>query len=161
MTGTDIQQRFEAIIVDLQTVGKGLGIIIVFRNSNNAAQEFTLSSDNNGVTDDAERENLQTYIDEELKLPADDYNIALIPVTAASEALLIQQIPHQALIDAASAARIALQNALLAVEDYQQAKAVLEAARANPVFIEKRDVYIAKNVSENYAELANAKGKYI
>jgi len=160
MTGTDIQQRFEALITDLQTVGKGLGIIIVFRNSNNAALEFPLSSDNTGVIDDAERENLQSFIDD-MKPIADEYTAELVPVTAASEAFKTAQTPHEAVIEAARVARVAMQDALAADANYQAAKTTLDLARVESVFVAARDAYNANNVSENYAELASAKGKYI
>lgn len=161
MTGLEIQQRFDALIADLQTVGKGREIAVVFRNSSNAAQVFPLSSDNLGIIADAQRENLQTFIDEVLKPAADDYSGALAPVTALNEAFRLAQVPHQALIDAASAARVALQNALNADGVYLAAKQDLDDARTDAAFLAKRDAYNANNVSENYAELANAKGKYV
>lgn len=159
MTGIEIQQRLEAIIVDLQTVGKGLGIVIVFRGSNNAALEFPLSSDNQGVINDTERENLQAFVDG-LKLIADNYAFPNGLVQNSANALKAATLPHEALIEAARVAREAVNAVLAADSVYQAAKTQLDNDRADVDYITFGEQFRQNNVSENYAELANAKGKY-
>jgi hypothetical protein len=160
MTGQDFQDRLDALVVDLQTNGKGQEVRLMFRGEGNVGNVMTLSSDPNGVVDAAQLAAVQAFIDT-LKPSADSYTAELAPVSAASEAFRLAQVPHEALTEAARVARVALQDALAGDADYQAAKTALDAARADAGYIAARDSYNAGNVSENFSELTSAKGKYV
>lgn len=160
MTGQDIQEKLDSIVEDLQTVGRGQTVIASLRGTNNQLREFPLSSDAGGVVDAAQLSNLQKFIDD-LKPIADTYVMELAPVSAASEAFNVQRATHQVLIDAASAARVALNDALEADEVYQQLKTALDEARMDAEYIAAREAYRVNNVSENFGNLGDAKGKYV
>ena len=51
MTGADIQGVLDAIVLDLQTKGKGKSVSILMRNENNNQTVLELGSDVNGVVD--------------------------------------------------------------------------------------------------------------
>ena len=160
MTGQEFEDKLNAIVADLQTVGKGKTVNMLFRNSNGSANVLPLSSDANGVVNEAQRLVIQNFITN-LADSADSYNTAYAPVQTAAEAFKTASIPHQVLTDAASAARVTLQTALTADPAYQTAKTALDNARLVPAYIAARDDYQAQNVSENFSELSNAKGKYV
>ncbi len=160
MTGQDFQDKLDAIVVDLQTVGKNREIAILFRGSDNQPSVLPLESDPSGAVDPTQLTGIQNYINP-LKTIADDYTTARVPVTAALEDYNTARTFHQTLIDAASAARIALSDALEADAAYQTAKTALDAARLDPDYVAAKTAYEVSNVSENFAELSQAKGSYI
>ncbi len=160
MTGQDFQDKLNAIVTDLQTVGRGQTVIASLRGTNNQVQEFPLTSDAGGVVDGRQLSVLQKFIDN-LKPVADTYIMELAPVSAASEAFNGQRATHQVLIDAASAARVELNDALESDEVYQQLKDALEEARMDAEYIAAREAYRVNNVSENFGNLGDAKGKYV
>lgn len=160
MTGQDFQEKLDAIVTDLQTVGRGQTVTASLRGTNNQLREFPLSSDAGGVVNADQLTNLQKFIDD-LKPVADTYVMELAPVSAASEAFNVQRATHQASIDAASAARVALQDELLADPQYQALQTALEEARSDAEYIQAREAYRVNNVSENFGNLGDAKGKYI
>lgn len=162
MTGQDFQDKLAAIVADLQTRGKGQTVTIAFRNQNNTITNFSLSSDINGVVSAAQMSAVSDYIaDNQLAAAADMLNDVSAPVDAAREAFKIAQAPHQALITAATAARGALQTALDADPVYRSAKTALDAAQNNPDYTTARENYRVGNISENFGNLSDAKGKYI
>ena len=160
MTGQDFQDKLDAIVVDLQTVGKGQTIQVMFRQSDNSSLILPLSSTVGGVVNVAQLTAIQDEVDA-LKTVADAYTTEYAPVQAALETFNTERAGHQVLIDAASGARTALNTALQADVAYQTAKTALDAARADVGFIAAQAEYQGDNVSENYAELSNAKGKYL
>ncbi len=160
MTGQDFQDKLDAIVADLQTVGKGKTINLMFRGLENSPEIFPLSSDVNGVVNAAQLAAIQTFVSD-LKPIADTYTTEYAPVTTASEAFKTAQTPHDALTEAARVARVALSDALAADVPYQTAKTTLDTARSDAGYIAARDNYQANNVSENFSELSNAKGKYV
>lgn len=160
MTGQDFQDRLDAIILDLQTKGKGQTVNIMFRNSDNTPNILPLSSDANGVVNAAQLAAIQDFIGI-MQDVADEYNQAHAPVDAALEAFKTAQAPHQALIEAAATARKNLSDALEADQDYQDAKTALDTARQDLGYIGAASEYKTQHVSENYAELQSAKGKYV
>ena len=160
MTGVDFTAKIEAIILDLQTTGKGKTVNFMFRNQNGTPNILPLSSDANGVVNVDQRDVVLNAITG-LSDSADAYNTEYAPVQAASEAFKTAQTPHDALIEAARVARVALTDALAADPAYQTAKTALDNARLVPAYIAARDDYQARNVSENFSELSNAKGKYV
>lgn len=160
MTGQDFQDKLDSIVRDLQTNGKGQTVNILFRGAGNAPQILPLSSDANGVVNAGQLAAIQAFINP-LKVIATDYTNARVPVDAALEAFKTAQEPHQALMDAATAARKALTDALDADAAYQTAKTALDTARLDPDYVGFSADYRDGNVSENYAELSSAKGKYV
>ena len=102
MTGIDFQNKLDALVEDLQKKGKVRSIEIPGRTTNNTTGIFNLSSDANGVVNASELNQVQNFIDP-LKLIADNYEVEYEPVKSASEALRLAQMPHEALITAASA----------------------------------------------------------
>lgn len=160
MTGQDFQDKLDAIVADLQTTGKGKTVNILMRGTGNASQVFPLSSDIGGVITASELARIQNRIDE-LKPFADTYETERQPVSDALEVFNTERAGHQVLIDAASAAREALNTALEADADYQTAKTALDNARANANYISAVEAYRVNNVSENFGNLGDAKGKYV
>lgn len=160
MTGQDFQDRLDAIVRDLQTVGKGQEVAILFRGSDNQPSVLTLSSDSSGVVDATALTGIQNYINP-LKTIADTYETERVPVMEALEEFNAARAVHQTLIDAASAARTALNDALEADADYQAAKDILTSARTDVDYIAAKTAYEFNNTSENFAELSQAKGSYI
>ncbi len=159
MTGAEIQARLDALVLDLQTNGKGQSITVGLRNEDNVLADFPLSSDIDGVVNAGQLAAIQNAIDA-IKPIADDYELEYGPVKDASEAFRTARGVHQALIDAASAARTALNDALEADVDYQAAKTAYDNARLDPDYVAARTAYKTNNVSENYGNLQEAKGKY-
>lgn len=160
MIGVEFQDKLDAIVVDLQTSGKGQTVQIMFRNPANQPATFQLFSDSAGVVDVGKLAELQTFVDA-LKPIADTYEVERAPVMAASEAFNLRRATHQSSIDAASAARIALQNELMADAQYQTLSTALDAARLDADYIQATANYKTNNVSENFSELSSAKGKYV
>ena len=160
MTGQEIQARIDALVTDLQTKGKGQTINVMVRNPNNSPQILPLSSDANGVVNAAQLTAIDNFFGEAIDL-ATDLTALSAPVTAAGEAFRLAQVPHEGLIEAARAARAALNDALANDAAYQAAKTALDAARSDPNYIAVSEQFQAMNVSENYAALARAKGEYI
>lgn len=159
MTGQEIQDRVDALVVDLQTAGKGQTINIAIRNDDNSIEVLPLSSTAGGVVNAGQLATLQGFVDG-LKAAADEYTGQYAPVQTALDNFNARRATHQALIDAASAARTALNDALTADVTYQNLKGVLDDARAEQDFINARTVYENLNCSENYAALQSAKGEY-
>ena len=92
---------------------------------------------------------------------ADNYEAVRIPVVAAQTAFNARRATHQAIIDAATAARDAATAELLADATLQTLSTALDTARANPGYVQGVALYVDANVSENYSELSAAKGKYV
>lgn len=159
MTGQDFQDKLDAIVLDLQTTGKGQTVKVALRDEGNTTVSFPLSSDVNGVVNAAQLAPIQSFIDG-LKPIADAYETQRAPVQAALETFKTEQSGHQALIDATSAARTALSTALEADVGYQAAKAALDGERLAPAYISAVTSYRNFNVSENFGNLSDAKGKY-
>lgn len=160
MTGQDIQERLDAIVVDLQTLGKGQTTNVSLRGANNAVTNYPLSSDAGGVVNAAQLAAIQAVVDA-MKPIADGYEAGLAPVSAASTALNTRKMTHTALFQAAANARNALTAALLADSQYQTANTALLTAQQDPVYVAARVAYKANNVSENFGNLQDAKGKYV
>lgn len=160
MTGQEIQDALDALVLDLQTDGKGKTIQVLLRAEDNTSGIFPISSDVGGVVNAAQLQAIQNFIDN-MKPLADAYETAYQPVRVTSEAYRTARGVHQALIDAATAARNALSDALEADDAYQDAKSDYDAARTDPVYVQARSDYRLFNVSENYGNLSDAKGKYI
>lgn len=159
MTGQEIQDRLDAIVKDLQTTQKGKGVEIALRDEGGAMSIYGLSSDANGVVNQAQLNNLQSAIDY-LKPVADAYETRYAPVKTASETFRIAREVHQPLIDEATNARNALNAALEADQNYQTAKTNYETASQDPQYIAARDQYKLYNTSENFGNLSDARGKY-
>ena len=160
MTGADFQLKLDAIVTDLQTVGKGQTVQVLARGSDNQSVIFPLSSSVTGVINAAQFNSLTAFVGG-LKPIADFYESRRLPVVEATEAFNLRRATHQMAIDAASAARVALNTELMADSDYQSLSAALEAARTDPPYVQAVSDYRDGNVSENYAELSSAKGKYV
>lgn len=162
MTGQDILDRVDALVVDLQTRGKGQTVNVVFRSANNETDIYTLSSNAAGVINAQQLRILQDAIaTANLVSIADDYTASLVPIQQAADNLRTAEMPHESLALRATQARKALSDAYFNDPAYQTAKMELETARLNPDYIAARTAYDNQNVSENYAALGNAKGEYI
>lgn len=159
MTGQDFQDKLDALVADMQTNGKGQTAQLLLRDSDNVASTFSISCESDGEVSAANVAAVQSFINP-LKTIADTYESERAPVTTALEAFKTAQAPHQALMDAATAARIALQTALESDSDYQTAKTALDNARADAGYIAAVEAYRVNNVSENFGNLGDAKGKY-
>jgi hypothetical protein len=157
MTGQDIQDRFDAIVSDLQD-NVGTQYQVMLRDEDNNPSVLQVSSDGMGVVNAGEVAGLQAFIDN-LKPIADAYEAARAPITAAGDAYRAARAVHQNLIDAYSAARTALNNALEGDAAYQNAKDGYDLAREDAAYIAARNAYKLYNVSENYGNLQDAKNK--
>ncbi|MDB5478808.1 MAG: hypothetical protein JWM96_1303, partial [Alphaproteobacteria bacterium] len=132
MTAQDIQDRINALVEDLQTKGKGQTINIMLRNPDNSPNVLPLSSDANGVVNQAQLDALIAFFDDGgLFVAADNLTVNSAPVTAASEAFKLASQPHEPLRIAAQEANAALKAALDADPGYQAAKTALDNARSN------------------------------
>lgn len=159
MTGQNFQERLDAIVSDLQTTGKGQSISIPIRESDNSITVLPLSSDVNGVVNVAQLAEVQAWVDT-LGAVADEYTTERAPVMDLLEDYNTARGAHQALIDAASAARVTLNTALENDAAYQTAKTALETARQDADYIDARTNYENNNVSQNYAAFGSARGEY-
>lgn len=160
MTGADFQEQLDGVLESLQTPeGRGKEIHVLFRLPTNDSAVYEISSDANGVIDPLRLADLQDFVDG-LKPIADTYNDEYAPVVAR-EAFNTARAVHQPLIDAAAAARVALDTALGADPAYQAARTAYNNARLDPDFVSARAAYVDSNVSENYGNLSDAKGAYI
>ena len=160
MTGQDFQDKLDAIVLDLQTAGKGKVVKMAFRGADNDTFDMILSSDVNGVVDAAQLAAIQAQIDN-LKPLADALETESAPVKAASEAFTTAREVHRNLIDAATDARVALSAALEADQGYQNAKTTYDTARQDPDYVAARTAYKSQNVSENFGNLSDSRGKYL
>lgn len=160
MTGQDFQDKLDAIVLDLKTAGRGGTVEISLRSPTNAVNEFALSSNAEGVVNATQLAEIQTAVNN-LKPIADEYEIERAPVQAALEEFNARRATHQAVIDAASAARQTMQDELEADETYQNLKTTLDTARADADYIAAVENYRVSNVSENFGNLGDAKGKYV
>ncbi len=160
MTGLDIQKNLDAVVLDLQTKGKGQTVEMMFRNPDNSSNVLPLSSDAQGVVDVGQLSAIQTVVDA-LKDAADTYAAQIAPVTAAQADFKYAREQHQQLIDDASTARLALSDALFNDPIYQNAKGALDTARADVGYINASFEYKDLNTSENIAEISRAKGSYL
>lgn len=159
MTGQDFQDLLDKIVEDLQTDGKGKSITIAFRNPDNSLNPLPLSSDVNGVVNAGQLQAVQDFIDT-LKPLADTYSAEFETVKVASSQLSAARMPHVQLFEDARDARIALADALEADANYQAKKAAYEAARNDANYVSARSDYKGNNISENFGNLSDAKGKY-
>lgn len=160
MTGQDFQDKLDAIVTDLQTTGKGQTVSIALRGADNSFTELLLSSSAGGVVVENQLDQIQSFIDA-FKPVADNYEARREPVMAALDAFNVRRATHQAAIDAASAARATLNTALEADATYQGLKTALDTARADVDYVAAVSAYQADNISENFGNLGDAKGKYI
>ena len=158
MTGQDFQDKLDALVADM-TGKPNIGTEVALRAEDNTLAVRPLSTDANGVVNAAQLQTIQTQING-LKVIADDYEAARAPVTATSQAFKTAQTPHENLIEAARVARVALNDALTADADYQTAKTALDNAKADPAYVNSSTLYATENVSENFGNLSDAKGKY-
>ena len=159
MTGQDFQDKLDAVVVDLQTKGKGQTVHMMFRDATNVPQILPLSSDSSGVVNAAQFAAIQAFINP-LKIIANDFTTSRVPVQASTGSVQHAQAPHETLIEEARVARVALQTALDGDANYQAAKLALETARADGDYIGFGLDYQNNNVAENYAEIQRAKGSY-
>lgn len=160
MTGQDFQDKLDAVVLDLQTAGKGQAVEILMRGTDNSSNVYPLSSDANGVVNAGQLSAIQAFING-LKPIADTYEQERAPVQTALEAFNARRATHQTAIDAASSARTALNTELTADATYQSLQTALESERAEPVYIAAVAAYRDNNVSENFGNLGDAKGKYV
>lgn len=160
MTGQDFQDKLDAIVVDLQTKGKGQTVQILLRSADNSSNVFPLSSNQSGVVDIQQLQTVQTFINN-MKPTADAYETERAPVSAAYESFKTASAPHQGLADAASLARKAYSDATAADPTFQAAKNALDSIRNDPDYIAAITSYADANVSENFGNLSDAKGKYV
>ncbi len=160
MTGQDFENKSGAIVTDLQTAGRGRTVQILFRDSSNASLILPLSSTAAGIVDAGQLKEVQNFLDM-IEPVADNYEAVRIPVVAAQTAFNARRATHQAIIDAATAARDAATAELLADATLQTLSTALDTARANPGYVQGVALYVDANVSENYSELSAAKGKYV
>lgn len=160
MTGQDFQDNLDAIVLDLQTNGRGQTVNIMFRSANNQPNVLPLSSDSAGGVNPEQLGAVQSVVDG-LKANADSFENTYAPVKGASAAYSAARVSHQTLIDDAKMSRDALTAALTADANYQSAKTAYDTAKNAPAYMAARDRYKATNVSENYAELTQAKGSYV
>ncbi len=160
MTGQDFTDTIDALVVDLQTKGKGQTVNIALRGADNITNDFRLSSDVNGIVNDGELKTLRSAI-LDASVAADGYSVAIVPVQMASEAFKLAAAPFMPLADAASLARKNYNDAILADAPYQAAKTALDAARNDPAYVASLTAYRNLNVSENFGNLGDAKGKYV
>lgn len=160
MPGQDYQDKLDAIVADLQTKGKGQEVVLMLRGDNNRSYVFPVSSDSAGVVDPTQLSNIQSFVNNNLKNEADAYEAARAPVSAALDAFKTAQTPHQTLIDASKVTRDALSAALTADPTYQAAKTALDTIHQDPTYVAATAAYKDRNVSENFNEFSQAKGKY-
>ncbi len=160
MTGADFQAKLDGIVVDLQTAGKGQTVQFISRGTNNSSTVFPLSSTAGGVVDAAQLAAIQAFLDG-LMPKADGYETERVPVTAALAVFKTERAGHQVLIDAASVSRTALNVALLADAAYQTAKTALDTARTSAAYVSAAANYKDLNISENFGNLGDSKGKYV
>lgn len=160
MIGQDFQDKLDAIVEDLQTKGKGQSVEVMLRGIDNTTNIFPLSSDANGIVNAAQLDALRDFITD-LKPLADAYETEYAPVKVALDAFKTAQQPHEGLMTAATNARKALSDALAADANYQAAKTALDNARNDADYIAAAEAYKGSNVSENFGNLSDAKGKYV
>lgn len=158
MTGQDFQDRFDALLDDLQKAPADRAAHILFRSADGTPQVFPITKAGQ-VINPAQVAAAQAFIDT-LKPIADTYEAEFTPVRGLSETFRLARAVHQPLIDAAQTARIALQTALEADADYQAADTALRNAQTDPDYIVARTAYQNNNVSENFGNLSDARGKY-
>ncbi len=159
MTGQDFQLKLDAIVRDLQTVGKGRTVTITLRAPDNSVTNLPLSSTAEGMVSRGELTAIKNFI-APLKESADSFFSASAPVAAASEAFRTAGVPFTALADAATLARKSLSDAQFADPVYQAAKSALENARLEPNYLDAKYAYESQNTVENFGNLGDAKGKY-
>lgn len=159
MTGQQIQEALDALVVDLQTRGKGQTIQMAIRDEDNNLSVQSLSSDAGGAVNAAQLATLQSFVDGFAPV-ADAYETARAPIAGLNETFKTAQAPHEPLMTAAANARKALNDALEADAVYQAAKTALETARANPVYVAAVSAYDNSNVVEFVQALRSAKGEY-
>ncbi len=160
MTGLQIQERLGKIVTDLQTTRKGFETGIGLRGANGALQVFPLSSDANGDVNNAQRNAIEAVLTD-VMAAADGFEQQYAPVKAASESLRTALGAHTQMIEAARQARQDLTDALEVDAAYQTAKTDYDTARSDPAYIVAREDYKNLNVSENYNNLQDARGKYV
>lgn len=159
MTEQDFQDKLNAIVQDLQTNGKGMTTQYRYRTDDGNLTVLPLSSDANGSINAAQyaavSNMINSFADE-----AENYNTNYAPVKATSEAYNTARSAHQTLIDTAAASRAALTAALDADANCQAAKTAVDTARSSPAYRNALLGYRSQNISENYNNLIDAKGKY-
>lgn len=158
MRGQDFQDKLDALVADM-TGKPGIQTTIFFRFPGNSPNGYSLATDANGVVDAAQLAAIQAVVND-MKPIADAFDTESVPVKTASEAFKTAQAPHEPLIEAARVARVALNDALTADVDYQTAKTALDNARADVDYVAAADAYRNNNISENFGNLGDAKGKY-
>lgn len=160
MTAQDVQTRLDTIVSDLQNKAKGKTTNIMFRDANNLPAIKPLSSDANGVVDAAQLADVQAFVDT-LKTALTNYNTASAPVEAATETFKTERTRNLPTIEAARVAAENLKTTLEADAAYTAAKTQVETARSEPGYVSATEVYRNGNISENIAELTQARGAYV
>jgi hypothetical protein len=162
MTGQEIQDRLDELVTDIETFADGAdyGVAVAVRGSDNGMNIMSLDTSNAGSVNPTQLTAIQSVLDT-IKPIADTFATEYEAVRTASEAFKTERAKHQTLIDAASAARIALNDALEADTAYQAAKTALDTARSDVDYVNARTAYKANHVSEVYGNLAEAKGNYV
>lgn len=160
MTSAEVQSKLDSIVEDLQTKGKGQTVNFMFRNPDGTPNILPLSSDSSGVVNAAELSAIQIIVDG-LKTGLTTLNTAATPVSAARNQYESARNTHISLINAARNSRAALQNAFDGDANYLAKKTAFESAVSNAAYVSARNAYKDSNVSENIAELTNAKGAYL
>lgn len=162
MTGQDFQDKLNAIVLDLQTAGKGQTVNIAMRGLNGAVSVFPLSSSVGGVVSQAQLAAINGFLaDNSILDAANSYADARPIIDAPLAAFKAALQPHTALSEAATLARKNFNDALAADASYQAAKTTLDNARTDADYISSVAAYKESYVSENFGNLSDAKGKYI
>jgi citrate lyase beta subunit len=148
------------MVSDLQTAGKGQTINIMFRNPDNSPNILSLSSTPEGVVNAAQLAAIQSVVDG-LKTALGAYTTAYAPVQTANENFKTVQATFETLATTAATASTALKDARENSPDFVAAKTALTGARTEPGYIAAKSAYVGNNVSENIAELTQARGAYV
>jgi hypothetical protein len=160
MTNAEIQSKLDAVVVDLQTKGKGQTVNFMFRNPDGSPNVLPLSSDAGGVVNAGELAAVQAFVDG-IKAINGDFEAAYTPVKTAKTQLANADSTRAALINAAQNANQALKNSRDNDANYQAKKSAYETAAADADYIAARAVFKSANVVENANELTNARGSYV
>ncbi len=159
MTGAEIQAALDGLVADMSGVPSKTANIS-FRDSTNALSPYQITTNAQGVVNAQEVADVQSFIDG-MKTAADAFQTEKTPVVSASEAFRVQRATHLTSINAAKAARTALDTELLSDSTYQTLKTSLDTAKSDAGYVAAVSAYNLNNVSENFSNLREAKGKYV
>ncbi|MBX7173927.1 MAG: hypothetical protein K1X72_23355 [Pyrinomonadaceae bacterium] len=93
MTAQDFQDRLDALVLDLQTKGKGKSVNIMFRDAGNEPYVLPLSSDANGVVNAAELANVQGFVNNMKNFATQYINDTAAYTAKAAELKVIAESP--------------------------------------------------------------------